>query len=144
MRIISLVFLTVFILSSFTLHKFYVSTTSIKFTNAKIPVENLLYEVGKGAAIAFNALNIGRYKLGAASVGGSKQAIKQTLTYALERKQFGSSIGEFQLMQGKIADLYTETNAARAFEKPVMLAAAMRLDSSTMMVFEPEDRCLRL
>ena len=54
------------------------STTSLKFTNAKIPVENLLYDVGKGATIAFNALNIGRYKLGAASVGGSKQAIKQT------------------------------------------------------------------
>ena len=55
------------------------STTSIKFTDAKVPAENLLYNVGKGAIIAFNALNIGRYKLGAASIGGSKQAIKQTL-----------------------------------------------------------------
>ncbi|MDP6180901.1 MAG: acyl-CoA dehydrogenase family protein, partial [Desulfatiglandales bacterium] len=50
------------------------STTSLKFTDARVPVENLLYEVGKGAAIAFNALNIGRYKLGAASVGGMTAA----------------------------------------------------------------------
>ena len=88
------------------------STTSIKFTNAKIPVENLLYEVGKGAVIAFNALNIGRYKLGAASVGGSKQAIKQTLTYALERKQFGQPIAKFDSIIGKIADITIQTYVA--------------------------------
>lgn len=88
------------------------STTSIKFTNAKIPVENLLYEVGKGAVIAFNALNIGRYKLGAASIGGSKQAIKQTLTYALERKQFGQPIAKFDSIIGKIADITIQTYVA--------------------------------
>ena len=55
------------------------STTSLKFTDAKVPAKNLLYEVGKGATIAFNALNIGRYKLGAASVGGSKLAIREAI-----------------------------------------------------------------
>ena len=88
------------------------STTSLKFTNAKIPVENLLYDVGKGATIAFNALNIGRYKLGAASVGGSKQAIKQTLKYAIERKQFGQSIAKFDSIIGKIADITIKTYSA--------------------------------
>ena len=81
------------------------STTSLKFKDAKVPVENLLYEVGKGATIAFNALNIGRYKLGSASVGGSKQAIKQTIRYALDRRQFGQPIAKFDSIQGKIADM---------------------------------------
>ena len=81
------------------------STTSLKFKDAKVPVENLLYEVGKGAAIAFNALNIGRYKLGSASVGGSKQAIKQTIRYSLNRRQFGQPIAKFDSIQGKIADM---------------------------------------
>ena len=81
------------------------STTSLKFTDAKVPVENLLYEVGKGATIAFNALNIGRYKLGSAGVGGSKQALKQTIAYALDRKQFGQPIAKFDSIMGKIADM---------------------------------------
>ena len=80
------------------------STTSLKFINAKVPVENLLYKVGKGAVIAFNALNIGRYKLGAAGVGGSKLAIKETVKYALERRQFGQPIAKFDSIKGKIAD----------------------------------------
>ena len=88
------------------------STTSLKFTDAKVPVENLLYEVGKGAAIAFNALNIGRYKLGAASVGGSKLAIKETIKYALERRQFGQPIARFDSIRGKIADITVRTYAA--------------------------------
>ena len=88
------------------------STTSLKFTNAKVPVENLLYEIGKGATIAFNALNIGRYKLGAASVGGSKQAIKQAIKYAFERKQFGQSIAKFDSIISKIADMTVKTYVA--------------------------------
>jgi len=88
------------------------STTSLKFTDAKVPVKNLLYEVGKGAAIAFNALNIGRYKLGAASVGGSKLAIKETMKYALERRQFGQPIARFDSIRGKIADITVRTYAA--------------------------------
>ena len=88
------------------------STTSLKFTDAKVPVENLLYEVGKGAAIAFNALNIGRYKLGAASVGGSKLAIKETMKYALERRQFGQPIARFDSIRGKIADITVRTYVA--------------------------------
>ena len=74
----------------------------MKFINAKVPIENLLYKVGKGAAISFNALNIGRYKLGAAGVGGSKLAIKETVKYALERRQFGQPIAKFDSIKGII------------------------------------------
>ena len=88
------------------------STTSLRFTNAKIPIENLLYDIGKGATIAFNALNIGRYKLGASTIGGSKQAIKQTIQYAIERRQFGQSISKFDSIIGKIADITVQTYAA--------------------------------
>ncbi len=90
------------------------STTSLKFTDARVPVENLLYEVGKGAAIAFNALNIGRYKLGAASVGGIKLALEETIKYALERHQFGQPIARFDAIRGKIADISVQLFAADA------------------------------
>ena len=88
------------------------STTSLKFTNAKVPIENLLYEVGKGATIAFNALNIGRYKLGSAGIGGSKQALKQTMAYALDRRQFGQPIAKFDSIMGKVADMTVRIYAA--------------------------------
>ena len=88
------------------------STTSLKFTNAKVPVENLLYKIGKGATIAFNALNIGRYKLGAASVGGSKLAIRVTMDYAQTRKQFGQPLAKFDSIIGKIADITVQTYVA--------------------------------
>ena len=59
------------------------STTSLIFKDAKVPAENLLYEVGKGATIAFNALNMGRYKLAASDLGGSKMVITEAAQYAL-------------------------------------------------------------
>ena len=88
------------------------STTSLKFNDAKIPRENLLYKVGKGAEIAFSALNIGRYKLAAATVGGSKLAIELSIQYAKERKQFGQPIANFDSIKGKIADMSTKVYAA--------------------------------
>ena len=88
------------------------STTTLKFTNTKIPSENLLYEVGKGAAIAFNALNIGRFKLAAACLGGAKSVINQTLNYANERRQFGQTISNFDAIKSKIADMIIKTYAA--------------------------------
>ncbi len=88
------------------------STTPLKFTNAKVPVGNLLYKVGKGAAIAFNALNVGRYKLAAACIGGSKVAIEHAVKYALERRQFGQPIAHFDSIKGKIADMAVRVYAA--------------------------------
>ena len=88
------------------------STTPLKFTNAKVPVDNLLYKVGKGAAIAFNALNVGRYKLAAACIGGSKIGIEHAVKYALERRQFGQPIAYFDAIKGKIADMTVRVYAA--------------------------------
>jgi alkylation response protein AidB-like acyl-CoA dehydrogenase len=88
------------------------STTPLKFTNVKVPVENLLFKVGKGAAIAFNALNVGRYKLAAACIGGSKLGIEHSIEYALDRRQFGQPIAYFDAIKGKIADMTVRIYAA--------------------------------
>ena len=81
------------------------STTSLIFKDAKVPAENLLYDVGKGATIAFNALNMGRYKLAASDLGGSKMVITEAVKYALERRQFGQPIAHFDAIKGKFADM---------------------------------------
>jgi len=88
------------------------STTSLIFKDAKVPVENLLYDVGKGATIAFNALNIGRYKLAASDLGGCKMIITEAVKYALERKQFGQPIAHFDAIKGKFADMIIGTYSA--------------------------------
>jgi alkylation response protein AidB-like acyl-CoA dehydrogenase len=88
------------------------STTSLIFKDAKVPVENLLYEVGKGATIAFNALNIGRYKLAASDLGGCKMVITEAVKYALERRQFGQPIAHFDAIKGKFADMIIGTYSA--------------------------------
>ena len=83
------------------------STTPLILTDCKIPAANLLGEVGKGHHIAFNILNVGRYKLGNAVLGGAKMSIKNAIAYAKDRKAFGKSISEFGLIQEKIADMAT-------------------------------------
>ena len=81
------------------------STTSIILNDCQVPVENLLGEIGKGHVIAFNTLNIGRFKLGAGCVGGARTAIQNAIGYAKQRKAFGKSIAEFGLIQEKIAEM---------------------------------------
>jgi hypothetical protein len=83
------------------------STTPLILTDCKIPAANLLGEVGKGHHIAFNILNVGRYKLGNAVLGGSKVAFNHAVRYAKERRAFGKSICEFGLIQEKIANMAT-------------------------------------
>ena len=80
------------------------STCPLILADCKVPVENLLGEVGKGHHIAFNVLNVGRYKLGSAAIGGAREAYGHGIRYAKERKAFGKSISEFGLIQEKIAD----------------------------------------
>jgi alkylation response protein AidB-like acyl-CoA dehydrogenase len=80
------------------------STCPLVLADCVIPAANLLGEVGKGHRIAFNILNIGRYKLGATVLGASKLALNQGIAYAKERKAFGKAICEFGLIQEKIAD----------------------------------------
>jgi butyryl-CoA dehydrogenase len=79
------------------------STCPLILEGAQVPVENVLGEVGKGHKIAFNILNVGRWKLGVGSLGGAKNLIVEGLRYAGERKQFGKSLAEFGAIRKKIA-----------------------------------------
>src|SRR6266852_5479610 len=81
------------------------STTAVFFDNVKVPVENVLGEIGRGHIIAFNILNLGRLKLGAFANGGAKKVLATCLKYAKERKAFGSSIAEFGMIQHKLAEM---------------------------------------
>jgi alkylation response protein AidB-like acyl-CoA dehydrogenase len=85
------------------------STRAVILQDVKVPVENLLGEVGKGAKIAFNILNIGRFKLGAACCGGMKLMITESVKYANERHQFGKSISNFGAIKAKIAEMAIKT-----------------------------------
>lgn len=80
------------------------STCPLILTDCKVPATNLLGEVGKGHHIAFNILNIGRYKLGNAAVGAARTALGHGIRYAKERKAFGKAIAEFGLIQEKLAN----------------------------------------
>ncbi len=81
------------------------STCSVIFENAKVPVENMLWEEGKGHQVAFNILNIGRFKLGAGCVGGSKRVTEFTSEYALQRIQFKQPIAQFNIIKNKFANM---------------------------------------
>ena len=80
------------------------STCPLILSDCHIPAGNLLGEIGKGHHIAFNILNIGRFKLGAGAVGGAKDALNHAIGYAKERKAFGKSISDFGLIQEKLAE----------------------------------------
>jgi len=83
------------------------STRAIILEDVKVPIENLLGEIGRGHVIAFNILNVGRFKLGANSVGGCKLALAHAVPYTKTRQQFGQPIASFGLIRRKIADVAT-------------------------------------
>jgi len=83
------------------------STCPIILNDCQVPIENLLGEIGKGHIIAFNILNIGRFKLGAMCVGGARVSIESAVSYAKQRKAFGKTISEFGLIREKIANMAT-------------------------------------
>jgi alkylation response protein AidB-like acyl-CoA dehydrogenase len=87
------------------------STTSVTFDNVKVPVENVLGEIGKGHQVALDVLDLGRLKLGAADLGGCKAVIKEAVAYALERRQFGRPIAHFDALKSKFADMVVRTFA---------------------------------
>jgi alkylation response protein AidB-like acyl-CoA dehydrogenase len=90
------------------------STRQVYFEDALVPVENLLGEIHKGYKIAFNILNIGRLKLGAGTVGGSRSALRLAATYTTERKSFGKFLHEFGMIEKKLARVAAETYAAES------------------------------
>ncbi len=81
------------------------STCPLILNDCKVPAENVLGEIGKGHVIAFNILNVGRFKLGAGCVGGARTALVNAIQYATQRKAFGKSIAEFGLVREKLADM---------------------------------------
>jgi alkylation response protein AidB-like acyl-CoA dehydrogenase len=92
------------------------STRTVNFNNVKVPVENVLGEVGKGHVVALNALNMGRFKVGAVCVGNARGTFAEAVKYASQRVQFGQPICEFGLIKEKIGEM-----AARLFAGESMM-----------------------
>jgi alkylation response protein AidB-like acyl-CoA dehydrogenase len=90
------------------------STRSVIFQDVKVPVENILGEIGRGHVVALNTLNIGRYKLAPGTVGGAKLGIAEGIKYAKNRVQFGKPISEFGLIKHKIAEMVIKTYVAES------------------------------
>jgi alkylation response protein AidB-like acyl-CoA dehydrogenase len=103
------------------------STCPLVLQDCRVPVENLLGEPGKGHHIAFNVLNVGRFKLGIACMGGARMAMTHMIQYAKERKAFGKAIAEFGLIQRKIATAAARLYAAEsmAYRTVGMMDAAL-------------------
>jgi alkylation response protein AidB-like acyl-CoA dehydrogenase len=107
------------------------STTAVYFDNVKVPVENVLGEIGRGHIIAFNILNLGRLKLGVLAHGGALITLADALRYARERKAFGKSIGEFGLIQHKLAEMSVRMYANETMAYRVAGAIQSRLEEFT-------------
>ncbi|HEX4407040.1 MAG TPA: acyl-CoA dehydrogenase family protein, partial [Polyangia bacterium] len=90
------------------------STCPLYLEDCTIPVENVLGEIGKGHKIAFNILNIGRWKLGVGATGGAKHILEMGVKFARDRKQFGKPIAEFDLIRKKIGDIATQIYVSEA------------------------------
>ncbi|MEO8726384.1 MAG: acyl-CoA dehydrogenase family protein, partial [Acidobacteriaceae bacterium] len=90
------------------------STCPLVLSDCQVPVENVLGEIGRGSVIAFNTLNIGRFKLGAGCVGGARNALQHGIAYAKERKAFGKSLTDFGLVREKIAATATDLYVGEA------------------------------
>ncbi len=90
------------------------STTPLILSDCQVPIENLIGEVGDGAKIAFNILNVGRFKLGASVTGGAKLAVHHAIRYANERQQFNVPISSFGAMKHKLAEMAIRTWVAES------------------------------
>ena len=91
------------------------NTCELVFQDCAVPADNILGEEGKGVRVLMSGLDYERAVLAAGPIGIMQAAMDVVMPYIHERKQFGQSIGEFQLVQGKVADMYTTMNACRAY-----------------------------
>lgn len=107
-------------------------TSEVLLEDCRIPASNILAEEGKGAAILMSGLDYERVVLAGGSLGIMAACMDVVMPYIHDRKQFGQSIGEFQLMQGKIADMYTALNSCRAY----VYAVARACDRSQTTRFD--------
>src|SRR5246127_1418195 len=103
------------------------STCPLILNDCQVPVENVLGEIGKGPHIAFNVLNVGRFKLGAACVGSARNCIEGAIAYAKQRKAFGKVIADFGLIREKLANMAAGifTGEAMAYRTVGMMDAAI-------------------
>lgn len=111
------------------------STRQVFFENVKVPTDNVLGEIGKGHLIAFNVLNIGRFKLGALCMGGAKMSADTAVKYANERHQFGQPISGFRAIQHKLAEQATQIFAIES----AVYRASNLLEEKKMQLVEKGD-----
>ena len=118
------------------------NTCELVFENCQVPCENILGGEGRGVAVLMSGLDYERTVLSGGPVGIMQACLDVVLPYIHERKQFDQPIGEFQLMQGKIADMYTDLNASRAYLYAVARACDLgqdsRKDAAAVILFTAE------
>jgi isovaleryl-CoA dehydrogenase len=117
-------------------------TCELVFENCEVPEENVLGEVGRGVNVLMSGLDYERTVLAAGPIGIMQACMDVVLPYVHERKQFGKPIGEFQLVQGKIADMYVAMNSAKAYVYAVAKACdrgeTTRQDAAGAILFSAE------
>ena len=118
------------------------NTCELVFENCPVPKENVLGEINQGVKVLMSGLDYERVVLAAGPVGIMQACLDLVIPYIHDRKQFGQSIGEFQLVQAKVADMYTRTNAARAYLYTVAKACdsgqASRKDAAGVILYSAE------
>ena len=118
------------------------NTCELVFQDCEVPEENVLSTVGRGVNVLMSGLDYERAVLAAGPLGIMRACMDAVLPYVHERKQFGQAIGEFQLMQGKLADMYTTMNAARSYVYTVAKACdrgrATRKDAAGAILYAAE------
>ena len=119
------------------------NTAELIFENVEVPFENILYEEGAGAQVLMSGLDYERVVLAGIGLGIMAACLDEVMPYLSERKQFGKPIGNFQLMQGKIADMYTAMNSARAYVYEVAKACdrgeVTRQDAAACCLYASEE-----
>jgi isovaleryl-CoA dehydrogenase len=117
-------------------------TAELVFTDCEVPADNVLGRVNEGVRVLMSGLDYERAVLAAGPLGIMQACLEAVIPYVHERKQFGQAIGEFQLMQGKLADMYTTMNAARAYVYAVARACdrgqTTRKDSAGAILYAAE------
>ncbi|MBZ9965141.1 isovaleryl-CoA dehydrogenase [Mesorhizobium sp. BR1-1-2] len=118
------------------------NTGELVFDNVEVPFDNVLHEEGRGVEVLMSGLDYERTVLAGGPIGLMAACLDVAVPYVHERKQFGQAIGEFQLVQGKLADMYTTMNAARAYVYAVAAACdrdqASRKDAAGCVLFAAE------
>ncbi|WP_227284907.1 MULTISPECIES: isovaleryl-CoA dehydrogenase [Paracoccaceae] len=119
------------------------NTAELVFEDVEVPFDNVLGEEGKGVRVLMSGLDYERVVLSGIGTGIMAACLDEIMPYMAERKQFGQSIGNFQLMQGKIADMYTKMNSARAYVYEVAKACdrgeVTRQDAAACVLYASEE-----